>query len=452
MKLKKHFSLLSLFLIVTIVMMSVLNASSAAANEVTIQFWHAMGGHNMEVVNSLVDQFNKTHPGIRVQAQMAGSYDDVLNKTQAAARTKTAPNIIQIFEIGTRTMIDSGIIIPVEDLGKKVVKDRNFDWHKWIKPVSNYYTMGGKLYSMPFNSSTPLLYYNKTYFKQAGLDPNKPPKTFEELMQDAEKLTTRDAQGNVTRYGMTLAVYGWFAEQMCYNQDVLFVNNNNGRSGRPTKAVFNNKALVKFFDMWKKMADKGTLLNAGAGTAPAQQAFISGRAAMMFESTALVNNFEDNLKKMGCELGTAYLPIPEGATRGGVCIGGASLWATKDHSAEEMKATWEFLKWLSETDQQVYWFENTGYFPTTTSAIEAAKKSNFFIAHPNYATAFQQLLMAKNDYASQGAVMGNFAAVRKTLEDAIAEVLTGSKTSQKALNDAALKVDKILEEYNSLYK
>ncbi|TCL71667.1 carbohydrate ABC transporter substrate-binding protein (CUT1 family) [Hydrogenispora ethanolica] len=429
-----------------------LSLVNVSAKEVTIQFWHAMGGHNMEVVNSLVDQFNKTHPGIKVEAQMAGTYDDVLSKTQAAVRTKTAPHVIQIFEIGTRVMIDSGIIIPVEDLGKKVARDRSFNWNKWIKPVANYYRMDGKLNSMPFNSSTPLLYYNKTFFKQAGLDPNQPPQTFEDLKKYAEKLTVRDAQGAVTRYGMTLAIYGWFAEQMSYNQDALYVNNNNGRTGRPTKALFNGPALVRFLDLWKAMVDQGTMLNAGAGTAPAQQAFLSGRAAMMFESTAQVNNFENGLKKIGSELGTAYLPLPKGVKRGGVCIGGASLWVTKDHPEEELKATWEFLKWLTLTEQQVYWFENTGYFPTTLSAVEAAKKTRFFTEHPNYATAFQQLLIAKNDYATQGAVMGSFAAVRKTVEDAVEEVLSGKKTTKKALDDAAAKVDKMLAEYNSLYQ
>ena len=429
-----------------------LSLVNVSAKEVTIQFWHAMGGHNMEVVNSLVDQFNKTHPGIKVEAQMAGTYDDVLSKTQAAVRTKTAPHIIQIFEIGTRVMLDSGIILPVEDLGKKVAKDTSFDWNKWIKPVANYYRMNGKLNSMPFNSSTPLLYYNKAYFKQAGLDPNKPPRTFEELKKYAEKLTVRDANGQVTRYGMTLAVYGWFVEQMSYNQDALLVNNNNGRTGRPTKALFNGPAGVRFVNLWKEMNDKGTLLNAGAGTTPAQQAFLSGRAAMMLESTALVNSFESGLKKIGGELGTAYLPVPQGVKRGGVCIGGASLWVTKDHPEDELKATWEFLKWLSGTEQQVYWFENTGYFPTTLSAVQAAQKSQFFADHPNYATAFKQLLLAKNDYATQGAVMGSFAAVRKTIEDAIEEVLSNKKTTQKALDDAVVKVDKMLDEYNSLYK
>ncbi len=438
--------------IVMAVFLMVCGLADVSAKEVTIQFWHAMGGHNMEVVNDMVNQFNKTHPGIKVEAQFAGTYDDVLSKTQAAVRTKTAPHVLQIYEIGTRVMIDSGITIPVEDLGKKVAKDQSFDWNKWIKPVANYYRMEGKLHSMPFNSSTPLFYYNKTYFKQAGLDPNKPPQTYEELKKAAEKLTVRDNNGAVTRYGMTLAVYGWFAEQMCYNQDTLFVNNNNGRTGRPTKALFNGPALVRFVEAWREMANQGTLLNVGASTTPAQQAFLTGRAAMMFESTGQLNNFESGLKKLGCELGTAYLPLPQGVKRGGVSIGGASLWATKDHAPDELKATWEFLKWLTLTEQQVYWFENTGYLPTTVKSLEAAQKTQYFAERSNYATAFKQLMIAKNDYATQGAVMGTFAATRKTVEEAIEESLAGKKSTQKALDDAAAKVDKLLAEYNSLYK
>jgi sn-glycerol 3-phosphate transport system substrate-binding protein len=425
---------------------------TTGAGPVKIEFWHSMGGHNLQVVQSLVDNFNKTHSNIKVEAQFAGTYEDTLNKTQAAVRTKTAPHIIQIYEIGTQVMIDSGIILPMEDLGKKVANDRSFDWGKFIPAISNYYKVGGKIYSMPFNSSTPLLYYNKNAFRAVGLDPNRPPKTFEELKDYAAKLTIKDKNGNITRYGFTLAIVGWFVEQMVANQDEVLVNNNNGRTGRATEALFTSDAAVRFVKLWAEMVKDGIMINPGRGWEGAKQAFLSGRAAMMIESTAQVNNFEANAKSQGYELGTAFLPCPAGVNRGGVIIGGASLWCIADHPTEELKASWEFLKWLSEADQQVYWFKNTGYFPVTKEAVENVMYERFFAENPNYLTAFMQLNQAKQGYPTQGALIGTFPEVRQLLEGAVEEVLQGKKTPEKALADAASKAKKSFAEYNSLFK
>jgi len=221
--------------LMVVVLAFILTFSAAAQEPVTIEFWHAMGGYNGEIVNTIVDRFNESHDDIQVEAQNTGSYNDTLTKTQAAVQSGSAPHIVQIYEIGTQVMLDSGIIIPVEELGREVAQDDSFDWGKFLIPVSNYYNVNGQLNSMPFNSSTPILYYNKDAFEEAGLDPNQPPQTFEELKEYARKLTIRNEDGDVERYGFTLGIVGWFVEQMTANQDALLVNNNNGRGeGRAT--------------------------------------------------------------------------------------------------------------------------------------------------------------------------------------------------------------------------
>ncbi|RCW62391.1 ABC transporter substrate-binding protein [Halanaerobium sp. ST460_2HS_T2] len=425
---------------------------SAAAEEVTIDFWHAMGGHNLEVVNTLVEEFNSSQDQVEVKAQYTGSYNDTLTKTQSAVQTGTAPHIIQIYEIGTQMMLDSGIIMPIEDLGKEVAGDNSFDWDKFLVPVSNYYTIDGKLNSMPFNSSTPILYYDRDAFKEAGLDPNRPPQTFAELKDYARKLTIKNDDGTVERYGFTLGIVGWFVEQMVANQDATLVNNDNGRSARATEANLNEEAAVRFVKLWKEMVDEGIMLNPGRGWDGANQAFSSGRAAMLIESTSSVAGFTENAEAAGFELGTGFLPRPAAAKRGGVIIGGASLWTIADHPEEELKATWEFLKWLSEEEQQVYWFENTGYFPVTKAAVEREMNNKFFAENPNYLTAFLQLLLSKKAVSTQGALIGTFPEVRQIVEESVEKTLEGNLTPQKAMDEAAERVNKSLKEYNQLNK
>ncbi|SFL19964.1 ABC transporter substrate-binding protein [Halanaerobium salsuginis] len=439
-------------LLLAVVTVFICSLSTIAAEPVTIEFWHAMGGHNLEVVNNLVDKFNQTHPDVQVKAQYTGSYNDTLTKTQAAVQTGTAPNIIQIYEIGTQVMLDSGIIMPIEDLGKKVAQDTTFDWNKFLTPVANYYTVGGKLNSMPFNSSTPILYYNRDAFKEAGLDPNRPPKTFAELKDYARKLTIKNEDGTVERYGFTLGIVGWFVEQMVANQDANLVNNDNGRSGRATESYLNQAAAVRFVKLWQEMVAEGIMLNPGRGWDGANQAFSSGRAAMLIESTSSVAAFTANAESAGYELGTAFLPRPADVNRGGVVIGGASLWTIADHPETELKATWEFLKWLSEKDQQVYWFENTGYFPVTKAAVESEMNNQFFAKSPNYLTAFLQLLLSKKAVSTQGALIGTFPEVRQIIEEEVEKTLQGSLTPQAAMDEAAERVNKSLAEYNKLYQ
>lgn len=439
------------FLLV-IVLTFLLSFSAAAQEPVTIEFWHAMGGYNGEVVNNLVEKFNQSQDEVRVEAQNTGSYSDTLTKTQAAVKSGSAPHIIQIYEIGTQVMVDSGIIIPVEELGREVANDKDFDWGKFLVPVSNYYNVNGKMQSMPFNSSTPILYYNKDAFEEAGLDPNQPPKTFAELKEYARKLTVRNEDGEVERYGFTLGIVGWFVEQMMANQDALLVNNDNGRSGRATESYLDREPAVRFIELWKEMVDEGIMLNPGRGWDGAKQAFLSGRAAMMIESTAQVTNFSQNAENDGYELGTGFLPRPEGVDRGGVIIGGASLWAVADHPQEELKAAWKFLSFLSEQEQQVYWFENTGYFPVTKAAVEHEMNSQFFTESPNHLTAFLQLLLSKKSATTQGALIGTFPEVRQIVEEAIEKTLQGDMTAQEAMDEAASRVDRSLEQYNSLYE
>lgn len=419
--------------------------------QVTIEFWHAMSGWRIELLQNMAKDFMKTHPNIKVNVQYTGSYLDTFNKTVAAVKAGKAPHIVQIYDIGTQAMIDGGIAVPMEDL---IEQDPSIDKGAFLEQVTNYYTVDGKLYSMPFNSSTAILFYNKTMFKEVGLDPNKPPRTYDELIEYARKLQKKDANGKVIRYGLTWPTHSWFFEQLMAVQNAPLVNNGNGRAGvRPTEAVFNSQAGKNIFNLFKKMTDEGLLINTKREDwNGSSQLFLAQKAGMLLYSTSDVKFFDESSKKNGFEVGTAFLPKPDESVQGGSVIGGGSLWILKGHSDEETKAAWEFVKWMTEPAQQIKWHLETGYFPVRKDAIEQLLFSGFYSEHPNYLTAIMELLLSKQTVNTNGAVMGVFPKTREIIETEYENVINGKKSVDQALNDAAKVVTIELKRYNRLYK
>ena len=194
------------------------------------------------------------------------------------------------------------------------------------------------------------------------------------------------------------------------------------------------------------------MANVGRGWSPARQAFMSGKTAMLISSTSDVAMMEKNAAEKGFELGTAFLPRPADSEKGGVIIGGGSLWLLKDHPKKELDAAWDFIKWMAEPAQQIKWHKNTGYFPVTNSAIEELMYNGYFSEHPNYLTALNQLLLAEQNRANQGALIGSFPELRDLVETAVEKTLNEELTPQQALNEAAEKANEILQEYNSFFK
>ncbi len=418
----------------------------AAADQVTnVTFWHAMGGTNGKAIDSLVEKFNQTHDKIKVKAVFQGGYDDLFNKLKVAGNA--GPSVIQVYDIGTRYMIDSQQIVPVQQF----IDADKFDLSDFEPNIVAYYTVDNKLYSMPFNTSTPILYYNKTAFKDAGLDPEKPPRTWEEVAAAGRALTKRDASGKVTRYGVSLAVYGWFFEQFLAREGGLYVDNGNGRDARATKATFNGQEGVAFLTWWKGLVKEGIAGNFGRNTTDTQKAFQAGTTAMFVDSTAVLRA---QINGVGgkFELGTAYLPYPKGKENGGVIIGGGSLWIMKGRPEAEQKATWEFVKWLSQPEQQAFWSISSGYFPIRRSSHQQPDLVKFVEQYPQFKTAVDQLHNTTINRATQGALIGVFPQARQTIEGAIEQVLLDKASPQDALNKAAESVTKAIETYNKTFQ
>lgn len=416
-----------------------------AMAKVKIQFWHAMGGWRIEVIQNMVNEFMKLNPDIEVEVQYVGSYEEILAKTVAAVKAGTPPHVVQLNEISTQKMIDSGVIVPVQDF---IDKDPSFDVGLFLPQVLNYYRVGGKLYSMPWNTSTPLLYYNKTLFKEVGLDPNNPPTTFSELIETCRKLVKKDEKGNIVRTGITWPLYSWFFEQYMALQNQPLVDNNNGRTSKATKVVFNNEAGLRFFELWDKLTKEGLMINTKrADWTAARQLFISQTVGMLISSTSDVALLMNESKKQGFELGTAFLPLPDGVQRGGVIIGGGSLWIIQQKNKAEVEAAWKLVKYLAEPGPQIVWHKATGYYPIRVDAIHALQVQGYYAQNPHHLTALLQLLTGVQNYNTQGAIIGAFPEVRDAIDSAVEKMISGALTPKQALSEAEKNANKAIKEY-----
>ena len=419
---------------------------------IELTFWHAMGGVNGKAIETMVDNFNKSHDNIKVTAQFQGTYDDALTKLKTAMQAKSGPDLVQVYDIGTRFMIDSGWITPMQDL---IDGDKDFKVDNLEPNLLAYYTVDGKLYSMPFNSSTPILYYNKNAFKEAGLDPEVAPKNFKEIGEYAKKLTKKDGN-NVSQYGYSMAVYGWFFEQLLAKQGALYANNGNGRKDKATAVAWSEgegrQAALNILNEWKTLVDSGYAGNFGRKTDDTKNAFSAGRTAMIMESTAALGGL---LKGAGdrFEIGTAFLPdIAESNKDGGVIIGGASLWAIDNGDEARKKATWEVIKYFVSAEQQVFWNNQSGYFPVTKEAYDLPQMNDSLKEKPQFKTAIDQLHNTPVTEATSGGLVGVFAEARQTVEKEIELMLQNKQTADQTIDNAAKSINAAIENYNTTTK
>lgn len=402
--------------------------NSNAKTEIT--FWHAMSGDNGKVIDQLVDEFNKQSKDVHVKAVYQGTYDDALNKLRAVGGSDQAPALVQTFEIGTKYMSTSGFITPMQ----KFIDKDNFDTSKLEKNILSYYTLDGKLYSMPFNTSNAVMFYNKDLFKKAGLDPNTPPKTFGEVEADAAKIKKAGGKDTV---GYTNATIGWFFEQLMANQGALYFDNDNGRSGEPTKTLVNSDAGLKIFNWLNDMNKAGTFKNFGSNWEDPRAPFFSGQVGMYLDSTA---NTAEVIKNSSFDVGTAFLPVPDGQDPQGVIVGGASLWITNKVSDKKQEAAWEFIKFLTKPEVQAEWAAATGYFPITPDAYNEDTLKKVYDKYPQFKTAVKQLENTKQSPATEGPLSTIMPQSRKIIESAMEKMYQGT-APQKALDDAASQID-----------
>jgi sn-glycerol 3-phosphate transport system substrate-binding protein len=427
------------------------------AGSTKIIFWHGFTGFNASILQQIVNKYNTGQQKYYVQTVANANYDDTIAKFRTALAGGDLPNVVQIYDIGTQAMIDTKKIIPVSDF---ITKDNQQALVDDIEPaVASYYTVNKVLYSMPLNSSTPVMYYNKAAFKEVGLDPDKPPTTFSAVMDAAKKLVKKDGD-KITRGGLDFSLYGWILEQEHAEQGALLAEPDNGRSGtRANKLVFNGDAGQAYLNFLKSILDNGVGRSWGrhsgttANTTIASN-FATGQSAMTFESIATLRSFINSAKSSGkgVDVGVAPLPKPDSAP-GGVIIGGASIWITTQGDANTQAGAWDFVKFTAQPEQQSFFASNTGYYPTRKASYNLQEMKDALTQYPQFQVAIDQLHNTKASPATAGAVFGSFSGSRQNVEAAMDNFMTGTASSAKAaLDDAADKENDRLTEYNSTVK
>ncbi|QBD78645.1 ABC transporter substrate-binding protein [Ktedonosporobacter rubrisoli] len=420
------------------------------AGSTKITFWYGLSGHNGDVVQEVINKYNQSQKKYYVEGVFQSSYDDTLNKFNASLASQDLPNIVQIYDIGTQRMIDTKQIIPIQDL---VNRDHLQSLVDDLEPaIRSYYTIGGKLYSMPFNSSTAVMYFDKNAFRDAGLDPNKKIWTYDELLQAAQKLTKKDASGKASRVGVAFYDYAWLFEEEMAVHNQLYAQPDNGRTQRATKYIFNSNPGVQWLELQKKLLSNGTALYYGVnGANTASAALLTGKAAITFDSIASLRTYVDTAKKNGgkVDVGVAYLPRQTSA-QGRTIIGGASLWITNKGTKEQQEGAWDFIKFATQKDTQVFWSSNTGYVPIRLSAYDLPEMKEALSKYPQFQVAIDQIRAAPTNYYNAGCVSGNMLAVRNYVQQATDDYLTGHVSSaQTALDTAVKKSNDSLDEYNA---
>lgn len=411
-------------------------ADASEVDKTTISFWHSMGGVNGQAIDTLVQKFNDENEyGITVEAEYQGSYDDALNKLKSAQIGNMGADLVQIYEIGTRFMIESGWIVPMQSM----VNADEYDTSVLEPNLAAYYTINDMLYSMPFNSSTPLMYYNKDMFDAAGI--TEISDSLEAIAQIGDKLLDSGAQEV-----MSLGIYGWFFEQFIGKQGLEYANNGNGRTEAATAVAFDeNGAAANILNEWKNLYDLGYAPNVGKGGDAGLADFSAGKSAITLGSTASLKQILQDVDGK-FEVGTAYFPKVKSTDEGGVSIGGASLWALDNNDPKKLRATWEFVKFLISPESQAFWNAETGYFPVNVDAHDEDVFKENIEKYPQFQTAIDQLHDSAPQYA--GALLSVFSEARAIVESEIESMLNGNETVDKAVDSMASQINDAIEEYN----
>ena len=419
--------------------------SAPAQAQVEVQWWHSMTGGLNDWVNDLAKQFNDSQKEYKVVPTFKGTYAESMTATMAAFRAGNAPHIVQVFEVGTATMMASkGAVKPVGEVMKQ--SGVAFDPKGYVPAVSAYYTApNGEMMSFPFNSSTTIFYYNKDAFKAAGLDPNKAPSTWPEVVAAAAKL-----KANGSKCPYTTSWMSWVhLESFSLWHNTLFASQNNGFGGPSARLAFNSPLHLRHFDNLANMAKQGLFVYKGRDSV-AVPSFVSGECAMFTGSSG---SYADVVKGGKFAYGLAplpYYPDVSGAPQN-TAIGGASLWVMAGKKPAEYKGVAEFFKFLSSPEVQSASHKRTGYLPITMAAFQLTEKSGFYKDKPGTDVAVTQMIRKTTD-KSRGIRLGNFLQIRTIIDEETEQIWSGKKEPKDALETAMKRGNEQLERFEKASK
>ncbi len=417
------------------VVLSVLLAAigpAQAQTQLTFYYPIAVGGPLTKVIDGYARQFEQEHPGIKVNPIYAGNYDDTRIKALAALKAGQSAPLSVLYSIDLYELIEQDVIIPWDDVAT-TAEDKA--WLKAFYPALMMNgTYKGKTYGIPFQRSTIVLYWNKDAFKEAGLDPNRPPATWNEMVDMAGKLVKKDAAGNVARWGVMVPSTGyayWMFQAFARENGQDLMN----RDGNQTN--FNNPDVIAALQFWRDLGVKYKVMPEGTVEwATLRQAFTEGKTAMMWHTTGNLTAVKDNAK---FPFGVSMLPASK---QRGSPTGGGNFYLFKKTTPEERKAALAFVKWMTTPERAADWSMATGYVATRPDAYATPKLKE-------YAATFPQAVVARDQFEFATPELSTFQTgrVRKLLDDAIQSTLTGQKSPADALNAAQAEADRLLKPY-----
>jgi sn-glycerol 3-phosphate transport system substrate-binding protein len=426
-----------------IALSAALAASAISAHAATeIQWWHSMTAVNNEWVGDLAKQFNESQSEYKIVPTFKGVYDESMTAAIAAFRSGNAPHILQVFEVGTATMMASkGATVPVG----KVMADAGakFDPAAYIPAVAGYYTApNGQMLSFPFNSSTTIFYYNKDAFKKAGLNPDVAPKTWPEVFAAAKKLKESGHS-----CPMTLAWQGWTQLESFstwHNVEMATHQNGLGKDGYKARLKVNSPLHVKHIDNLAAAAKAGEFVYKGRAST-AQASFTAGECAMIQTSSGFYGDVAKNAKFAYALAPLPYYDDVKGAPQNTV-IGGASLWVMAGKKSEEYKGVAKFFEFLSKPEIQAASHQRTGYLPVTMESFKLTEDSGFYKKNPGTDVAVNQMIRKVTDN-SRGIRLGNYVQIRTIEDEELEQVWAGKKTGKEALDAIVKRGDELLTRF-----
>jgi len=405
------------------------------------QWWHAMGGELGQKLEKIANDFNASQADHKIVPVFKGSYPEAMTAAIAAFRARQNPTLLQVFEVGTATMMAArGAIYPVYELMKN--ENEPFDPKAYLPTVTGYYTdTNGNMLSFPFNSSTPILYYNKDAFRKAGLDPNVAPRTWPEVEVAVKKLQA----GGMT-CGLTNEWPSWvLVENYSAFHNIPIGTKSNGFGGLDTALTINNPLVEKEVAMLAEW-QKTKLYDYGGRTNKAEPKFYAGECGIFLGSSAARLAILSNSK---FDLGYGMLPYwpdVKGAPQNSI-IGGATLWVLKGRPVAEYKGAAKFFAFLSRPETQAWWHQNTGYLPITLAAYELSRSQGFYDKNPGTDVAIKQMTLNPPTENSKGLRFGSFVQIRDVIEEELEQAFAGTKTAKEALDSAVKRGNDLLRQF-----
>jgi len=424
---------------------------SAAQDKIEVKFWHVFQDDNrLGWSQEVAAAFNELYPQYNVVVEAFENYEVLLNATEQALEQGTAPAIVQYFEVATQRARDLGYFKPVQEAlaGREEVLGIPVDFEDFVEPVVNYYTLDGQFTSMPWNSSSPILYTNTAMLEAAGIE--APPATWQELEAACEAVLAIE---NAPEFCVTWPNHGWFFEQWMAQQNAEIVNNGNGREGRATEVNLTSENALNIVDWWKSMYDRGFYYYSGTQRdwTATEQAIQTGQTAFIITSSADARNITEAAAANGIELVTSRMPYDADYGWTGNIIGGASLWLLDGLDPAVEEGALAFLLFLNNTENAASWHQATGYLPIRISSVELLESEGWFEANPNFFTASDQINNSQVTPATSGGLFGTFVETRNLVTQAIEDLMLAGGDVTERMTAAKAEADQLLADYNSLY-